>query len=595
MDTTASFSTDGTYTLRLTADDSALTSFDELVVTVNPQPPVNQAPTVAAGANQTITLPSFANLNGTVTDDGLPTPPGATTTLWTQQSGPGTVTFGSATAVDTTASFSTDGTYTLRLTADDSALTSFDELVVTVNPQGGVTSTEVRVSARSDDAEERATGSVSLGSSDLEFMFDGGADQNATGLRFNGMTVPQGASIVNAYIQFEVDEVNTGVTSLTIQGEATDDALTFSSSGGNISNRARTAALVPWDPAPWTSRGAAGIDQQTPDIRSIVQEIVNRPGWTSGNSMVIIITGTGERTAESFDGVAAAAPLLRVEYSTGSGTNQAPTVAAGLDQTIALPSSATLDATVFDDGLPTPPAAVTTLWTQQSGPGTVTFGDAMAVDTTASFSVDGVYVLRLTADDSEFTTFDELTITVNPAGTLTTTEVRVSAASDDAEERGSGSVSLGSSDLEFMFDGGADQNAVGMRFNGVNVPPGATIANAYVQFQVDEVNTGVTSLAIQGEATDNALTFSSGSGNISSRPRTGALVTWDPVPWTNTGDAGVDQQTPNIRSVLQEIVNRPGWTMGNSLVIIITGTGERTAESFNGVAAAAPLLRIEYQ
>jgi hypothetical protein len=52
-----------------------------------------------------------------------------------------------------------------------------------------------------------------------------------------------------------------------------------------------------------------------------------------------------------------------------------------------------------------------------SGPGTVTFGDASQVDTTASFSLDGVYVLRLTATDGTGSVFDEVTITVNPAVT----------------------------------------------------------------------------------------------------------------------------------------------------------------------------------
>jgi hypothetical protein len=46
----------------------------------------------------------------------------------------------------------------------------------------------------------------------------------------------------------------------------------------------------------------------------VIQEIVNRPGWTAGNSLVLIVTGTGERVAESFDGEADAAPLLHVEY-----------------------------------------------------------------------------------------------------------------------------------------------------------------------------------------------------------------------------------------------------------------------------------------
>ena len=68
------------YLLRLTANDGALTAFDEVSITVEPEPP-NQAPVVSAGADQTVTLPDSATLDGTVTDDGLPVSPGAATTV----------------------------------------------------------------------------------------------------------------------------------------------------------------------------------------------------------------------------------------------------------------------------------------------------------------------------------------------------------------------------------------------------------------------------------------------------------------------------------------------------------------------------------
>jgi tartrate-resistant acid phosphatase type 5 len=92
----------------------------------------NQPPSVNAGPAQTILLPSSATLQGTVTDDGLPNPPAATTVSWSMVSGPGTVTFSSPTSVSTTATFSTAGSYTLRLTASDSALTSSSDVVITV-------------------------------------------------------------------------------------------------------------------------------------------------------------------------------------------------------------------------------------------------------------------------------------------------------------------------------------------------------------------------------------------------------------------------------------------------------------------------------
>src|SRR5262249_42523800 len=82
----------------------------------SPPPPTNQPPGVNAGLDQTITLPSSANLVGTVSDDGLPNPPGAVTTTWSKVSGPGTATFGTANEVITRASFSLSGCYVLPLT-----------------------------------------------------------------------------------------------------------------------------------------------------------------------------------------------------------------------------------------------------------------------------------------------------------------------------------------------------------------------------------------------------------------------------------------------------------------------------------------------
>ena len=95
--------------------------------------------------------------------------------------------------------------------------------------------------------------------------------------------------------------------------------------------------------------------------------------------------------------------------------NQLPIVNAGTDQTIALPAFASLNSTVTDDGLPAPPA-LTTTWSLISGPGTVTFGDPSAQDTTATFSTTGAYVLRITANDGQYIVPDDVMVTVNSEG-----------------------------------------------------------------------------------------------------------------------------------------------------------------------------------
>ncbi|NND12847.1 MAG: hypothetical protein HKO10_02695, partial [Acidimicrobiia bacterium] len=121
-----------TYFLTLSAYDGQYTVEDTIEITVSPEPP-NLPPTVDAGPAQTVALPGGVTLDGTVTDDGLPNPPSAFTTEWTA-SGPGTVTFADSTAVDTTATFSQDGVYTLTLTADDSGAIASDTVTITVDP-----------------------------------------------------------------------------------------------------------------------------------------------------------------------------------------------------------------------------------------------------------------------------------------------------------------------------------------------------------------------------------------------------------------------------------------------------------------------------
>jgi hypothetical protein len=153
-----------------------------------------------------------------------------------------------------------------------------------------------------------------LSSSDIELVRD--SSNQTVGLRFAGLAIPTGATITRAYVQFTVDEATTEATDLTLAGQAIDSAPTFTSASGNVSGRARTAATVAWSPPSWTTVGAAGLAQQSADISAIVQEIVSRPGWASGNALAVIITGTGRRVAEAFESGAATAALLHVEYGT---------------------------------------------------------------------------------------------------------------------------------------------------------------------------------------------------------------------------------------------------------------------------------------
>ena len=133
------------------------------------------------------------------------------------------------------------------------------------------------------------------------------------------MQIPAGATITNAYVEFECDVGDwTGDVPLQIKGHDIDNAPTFTTTAYNISSRTPTTAIIPWT---ITEQYTVDYKYPSPDISSIVQEIVDRSGWTSGNSMAIMFsaTGTNRREMEAYDGETAAAPRLVVEYTVGGG------------------------------------------------------------------------------------------------------------------------------------------------------------------------------------------------------------------------------------------------------------------------------------
>jgi hypothetical protein len=71
---------------------------------------------------------------------------------------------------------------------------------------------------------------------------------------------------------------------------------------------------VKWSPEAWTESSERSKKQRTPDISQIIQAVVSQSDWKSGNALVIVINGSGQRPAVAYDGKPAAAPMLHIEY-----------------------------------------------------------------------------------------------------------------------------------------------------------------------------------------------------------------------------------------------------------------------------------------
>lgn len=370
-----------------------------------------------------------------------------------------------------------------------------------------------QITAADDDQEEWLdgvnAGNLDAGSSDLEFgTEDGGTEPQMVGLRFSNITIPKGSIITNAYIQFTVDATskNTDPCVVTIKAENNVNPVTFNPvTKFDITSRPKSTDSVVWtvSGSSWGTVGSNGPDQRTPNLKKLVQDIVNHTNWNNNYAMAFYLSGTGTREVESADGNNPGAAKLVIEYIEKQNLN-----------------------------------------------------------------------------------------------------VKIDQADDDQEEwlqgANAGNLDAGSSDLEFgTEDGGADPQMVGLVFRNITIPQGAIIDNAYIQFTVDATgkNTDPCVVVVKTENNDNPNSFNpSTKFDISNRPKSADSVVWtvSGSSWGTVGSAGVDQRTPNLKNLIQSLINRSGWASGNKIALYIYGTGTREVESADGNNPGAARLVIDY-
>ncbi len=225
----------------------------------------------------------------------------------------------------------------------------------------------------------------------------------------------------------------------------------------------------------------------------------------------------------------------------------------------------------------------------------------IGTDSTSSYSLDwtmpadGSYYITAWAydDDGYHNISEDIQIFV---GDLDIT-AQIMSSNDDAEEyKDDGSVDLTSSDLEFCIEewpwpASDEDQWVGLRFQGLDIPVGAVVNSAYIELTSDESQSGGANFMIYGEDTDNAFAFNGSDHNLSGRTRTTASVAWSPNGWSSE-EVGPDTQTDDLSAIVQEILDRPGWGPGNSMVFLFEGSGVRSAYSYDESQSKSARLYI---
>lgn len=183
---------------------------------------------------------------------------------------------------------------------------------------------------------------------------------------------------------------------------------------------------------------------------------------------------------------------------------------------------------------------------------------------------------------------------------MTSIVTYANSTNDDAQEWGNGTFNVDYTYLDvqtYTSTSSSSYRCSGLRFQ-LNVPQGATINSAVPSIHTTSVASSYSpDLRIYAHDTDNAADFSTTPYVISEvqRPRTTAYVTWNGGT-TLTSNAW--NNGPDISTVIQEIVNRPGWSSGNYIVILFIAdsdaTGKRLVFKGNEGGGNAAYLTIDY-
>ena len=185
-----------------------------------------------------------------------------------------------------------------------------------------------QVSTGTDDcinqtAEFRLDTKLSCGDySSTEYDFE-------TGVRFASVPIDQGATIDNAYLKFYGQNQMGSIPDTRIHGQQTSGAVTFVDLNDFINYRPRTTNYVDWTPSVWGTSAATW--NVSPDLKDIIQEIINLSGWQNNHPIVLFWKdknngnqGLSRIFAWPYEDNPTRAPKLEIDYTAGSPSTPTP-------------------------------------------------------------------------------------------------------------------------------------------------------------------------------------------------------------------------------------------------------------------------------
>lgn len=408
----------------------------------------NRAPLVRIDPFEIVAYPGQAiPLLGRATDDGLPS--STLTILWSSDQ-PGETSFSDSSQLDGTVTFSSVGQYTLTLNGDDGALSGSDTLSIKIIPleSESIHQYVARYAFESNGADSGAHGlhgsiygltspvngikgkalnfsqafmilkndpRLSFNSnSSFSFSFWLKTSLASTNYDFLGLVSNHRYDANNYWGLFLTDNANA-----VSAGRIATNTKDLDGNGIAVSSSSRYDDNA-WHHFVWVRNTQLNKVEVYIDNELVISESDSSISINNGQAISI---GNHKNHLFNFsidELKIYDKPLFPVEvdllFRTDQGlspnipTNASPQVDAGLAFTMRRDKVGTLSGSVSDDGNPS--RHLTLNWSAVSGPGQTSFADSTSIDTKVSFSTSGEYVLRLTVDDGELNSFDDITVTV---------------------------------------------------------------------------------------------------------------------------------------------------------------------------------------
>jgi hypothetical protein len=401
---------------------------------------------------------------------------------------------------------------------------------------------EVRVNLSTDDMYQFGTSSV-YNATTLYLAFSN--TSYCAGLRFQNVNIPQGAPIIKAWLDFKAAAsaaTGTSTASVTIRGEKRLDPPTFSTTSSSVDSvgsrksTKQTSALVTWNNIPaWT----ASQQYQSADIRDIVQELVGQTGWgTSSKAMAFFLSGNETRRAVPFDSSATSAPLLHIEYLDPAAPG------GGAPVMVVNPSS-------LNPACSPGETAVSRVFElENQGAGDLTYTTTIVYQSGAGWlnivPAPGTAFLNAGAKQFFMANFNTASLA---AGTY--------AATINIQSTGSPAPNPGLREVVVNLSVGS-------------LPPPVSCGDTPFDARETESPAVLILLDLSQSMFEKVAKLPVGT---------------------------VLPQTPEIKTLVQEVVNQAGWSSGNAMAFYlerVSGSSQRYFWSYDGLSGWAALLHIEY-